>query len=324
MEDAMYNIGIDLGGTNIAAAIVAEDGTIIRKGSTPTMNERQQEAIIKDMAMLAIKLVEEEAGISMDDIHSIGVGSPGTPDPVNGMIVYANNLNFHNTPIRDEMQKYINKPIFVGNDANVAALGEYECGSGSSYNDLVAITLGTGVGSGVIINGTIIDGSFYGGAELGHVSINFDGIVCTCGRKGCWEQYSSASALIRDAKEAAKNNPESKLNALVHGDLTKMNAKIPFDAAQAGDKTAQEVISQYIKHLAVGLVNVINIFQPEVIVLGGGVSAQGDNLIQPLHKEIINEIYGGEKAFKTKIQVAELGNDAGIIGAAMLYKAYEK
>ncbi|QUI25058.1 ROK family protein [Vallitalea pronyensis] len=320
----MYNIGIDLGGTNIAAAIVAEDGTIIRKGSTPTMNERQQEAIIKDMAMLAIKLVEDEAGISMDDIHSIGVGSPGTPDPVNGMIVYANNLNFHNTPIRDEMQKYINKPIFVGNDANVAALGEYECGSGSSYNDLVAITLGTGVGSGVIINGTIIDGSFYGGAELGHVSINFNGIVCTCGRKGCWEQYSSASALIRDAKEAAKNNPESKLNELVHGDLTKMNAKIPFDAAQAGDKTAQEVISQYIKHLAVGLVNVINIFQPEVIVLGGGVSAQGDNLIQPLHKEIINEIYGGEKAFKTKIQVAELGNDAGIIGAAMLYKAYEK
>lgn len=320
----MYNIGIDLGGTNIAAAIVAEDGKIIRKGSTPTMNERSQEEIIKDMAMLAMKLVKEEKGISMDEIHSIGVGSPGTPDPEKGMIVYANNINFHNTPIRDEIRKYIDKPVYVGNDANVAALGEYESGSGSMYNDLVAITLGTGVGSGVIINGTIIDGSFYGGAELGHVSINFDGITCSCGRKGCWEQYSSATALIRDAKEAAKNNPESKLNELVVGDLSKMNAKIPFDAAQTGDQVAQDVIDHYIKYLAVGLVNVINIFQPEVIVLGGGVSAQGDNLIKPLKKEIINEIYGGEGAFKTKIQVAELGNDAGIIGAAMLYKAYEK
>lgn len=319
----MYNIGIDLGGTNIAAAIVAEDGTIIRKGSTPTMNERHQEAIIKDMAMLAIKLVDEQEGMTMDDIHAIGVGSPGTPDPEKGTIVYANNLNFHNTPIRDEIQKYINKPVYVGNDANVAALGEYECGSGSKYNDLVAVTLGTGVGGGVIIDGKIIDGSFNGGAELGHISINFEGRPCNCGRLGCWERYSSATALINDAVEAAKKHPESSLNDLVGGDLSKMNAKIPFDAAQAGDAVAGELIESYIKYLAVGLVNVINIFQPEVIVLGGGVSAQGDNLIKPLNEAIIDEIYGGEDAFKTTIQVAELGNDAGIIGAAMLYKAYE-
>ncbi|GKX30382.1 glucokinase [Vallitalea longa] len=319
----MYNIGIDLGGTNIAAAIVAEDGTIIRKGSTPTLREREYQPILKDMAMLALKLIEEE-GINLEDIHSIGVGSPGTPDPENGIIVYTNNLNFKNTPIRDEIRKYIDKPVYLGNDANVAALGEYECGAGVGYKDLVAITLGTGVGSGVIIDEKIIDGSFNGGAELGHVSIDFNGITCSCGRKGCWEQYSSATALIRDAKEAAAQNTDSLLYKMVDGDLDKMNAKIPFDAAQAGDEVAGAVIDNYVKLLAVGIVNVINIFQPEIIVLGGGVSAQGDNLIKPLKKEIINEIYGGEEAFKTKVQVAKLGNDAGIIGAAMLYRAYEK
>ncbi|GMQ57554.1 ROK family glucokinase [Vallitalea sediminicola] len=319
----MYNIGIDLGGTNIAAAIVAKDGTIIRKDSTPTLGDRDDKLIIKDMAMLALKLIDDE-GISLDDIHSIGVGSPGTPDPEKGLIVYANNIKFNNTPIRDEIRKYIDKPVYIGNDANVAALGEYECGAGVDYKDLVAVTLGTGVGGGIIIDGKIIGGSFNGGAELGHVSIDFNGIQCNCGRKGCWEQYSSATALIRDAKEAAANNKDSKLNELAQGDLSKMNAKIPFDAAQAGDEVAGDVINNYIKHLAVGIVNVINIFQPEIIVLGGGVSAQGDNLIKPLRKEIIDEIYGGEPAFKTKVQVAELGNDAGIIGAAMLYRAYEQ
>jgi glucokinase len=323
MEVNMYNIGIDLGGTNIAAAIVDENGTIIRKGSTPTMSERDYSAIIKDMAMLALKLLEEE-GIDIDDIHSVGVGSPGTPDPENGIIVYANNLRFHNTPIRQEMKKYIDKPIYLGNDANVAAFGEYECGTGLECNNLVAITLGTGVGGGIVIDGKIISGSFNGGAELGHVSINYNGITCTCGRKGCWEQYSSASALIRDAKEAATNNPQSKLNELVDGDLSKMNAKIPFDAALEGDEVADKVIKNYIKYLAIGIANVINVFQPEIVVLGGGVSAQRDNLIKPLEKEVINEIYGGKNAFKTKIKVAKLGNDAGIIGAAMLYKIYEK
>ena len=319
----MYNIGIDLGGTNIAAAIVAEDGTIIRKGSTPTLRERDYKAILKDMAMLALKLIEEE-GINLDEIHSVGVGSPGTPDNEKGIIVYNNNLNFKNTPIREEIRKYIDKPVYIGNDANVAALGEYECGAGIGYKDFVAITLGTGVGGGVIIDEKIIAGSFNGGAELGHISINFDGITCNCGRKGCWEQYSSATALIRDAKEAASKNTDSLLYKMVEGNLDKMNAKVPFDAAQAGDKVAKGVIDNYIKYLAVGLVNVINIFQPEIIVLGGGVSAQGDNLLNPLKKDIINEIYGGKEAFKTKIQVAKLGNDAGIIGAAMLYRAYEK
>lgn len=318
----MLNIGIDLGGTNIAAAIVNDEGKIIRQGSTPTMNERNYQEIVKDMAMLCLKLIDEE-GLSKEDIHSVGIGSPGTPDPVNGIIVYANNLQFNNAPIRTEFQKYYDIPVFVENDANVAALGEYESGAGAHYKDFVAITLGTGVGSGIIIDRKIIGGSWNGGAEMGHMVIRSGGEPCSCGRKGCWESYSSATGLIRDAKTAASVHPESLLNKLVGGEINKMNAKIPFDAAQSGDAVAQQVIDEYISNLAVGLVNVINIFQPEIIVLGGGVSAQKDKLVEPLKAKIIEEIYGGEAAFKTKIEIAQLGNDAGIIGAAMLYRILE-
>lgn len=317
----MFTIGIDLGGTNIAVAIVSEEGKIIRKGSVPTLSERAYTAIINDMIDLTEKLMKEQ-GISIDDIHSIGIGSPGIVNNSTGMIEYANNLKFKDVPIRQEIQKRLNKPVYIGNDANVAAYGEYENGAGELYKDLVAITLGTGVGGGIIVDGKLLTGSFNGGAEIGHMVLEVGGTLCTCGRKGCWECYSSATGLIQEAKRVAEEHPESMLNELVKGDLNKMNAKIPFDAAQAGDSIAQKVIDWYIKYLSIGLVNTINIFQPEVIVLGGGVSAQKEKLIEPLKKEIISEIYGGEEAFKTEIKVAELGNDAGIIGAALLYKMY--
>ena len=318
----MYSIGVDLGGTNIAVAVVDEEGKILVKGSTPTMNDRSYEPIVADMAKLCKELVAE-AGLDMSDIHSVGIGSPGIPDPVNGKIVYANNLNFKDAPIREEFQKHMDLPVYIENDANVAAFGEYESGAGKLYKDLIAITLGTGVGGGIILDHKIIGGSWNGGAELGHIVIKAGGVQCTCGRKGCWERYSSATGLIREAKQAALANPDSKLNKLVDGDLDRMNAKIPFDAAQAGDVIAQSVVEQYIEDLAIGLVNVINIFQPEIIVLGGGVSAQGDNLILPLKSRMAEEIYGGEAMFKTKLEVAQLGNDAGIIGAALLYRLFE-
>lgn len=319
----MYNIGIDLGGTNIAAAIVDESGTILRKGSVPTLRERDYTLIVKDMATLALNLVKEH-GLDVKDIHSVGIGSPGTPDTEKGLIVYANNLQFNNTPIREEFNKYFNVPVYIENDANAAAFGEFVSGVGSKFKDFVAITLGTGVGAGVIVDNKIITGSFHGGAELGHAVIQVGGSTCTCGRKGCWEEYSSATALIREGKKAAIAHPASKLNELVGSDIEKMNAKIVFDAAQAGDEVAQSVIDWYIDYLAVGLVNVINIFQPQAIALGGGVSAQKENLLVPLRDKMVHEIYGGAEALKTELLVCELGNDAGIIGAAMLYKLYDK
>lgn len=319
----MYNIGIDLGGTNIAAAVIDANANIVAKGSVPTMRERSYEAIVKDMAKLALDITKE-AGLEPEDIHSVGIGSPGTPDTKNGIIVYANNLNFKNTPIRDEFHKYFKVPLYIENDANAAAYGEFIAGVGNKYSDFVAVTLGTGVGGGIIINNKIITGSYHGGAEIGHMVLSVDGLQCSCGRKGCFEQYSSATALIRKASEAAREHKESKLNLLVDGDISKMNAKIPFDAAQAKDEVAQGVIDWYIKHLAIGLVNIINVFQPEAIALGGGVSAQKENLIDPLLKQMEGEIYGGQEALRTKLLVCELGNDAGIIGAGMLYKIYDE
>lgn len=318
----MLNIGVDLGGTNIAIAIVTEEGKILRQGSTPTMRERGYTEIVADMAKLCKELLAAE-GLTEADVHSVGIGSPGTCNPESGVVEYANNLTFKDTPIRAEFQKHLDLPVFIGNDANVAAYGEFMSGAGKMYKDLIAITLGTGVGGGIILDGKLVCGSFNGGAELGHTVIHSHGEQCSCGRKGCWEAYSSATALIREASDAAVANPDSTLNTLVKGDVSNMNAKIPFDAAQAGDAVAIGVVDNYIENLAIGLVNVINIFQPEVIVLGGGVSAQKENLIRPLKEKMIHEIYGGAEMLKTEIKVAELGNDAGIIGAAMLYQLYD-
>lgn len=318
----MYSIGVDLGGTNIAAAIVDEHGVIVKKGSVPTNRERAAEPIIKDMVDLCKQLIEE-SDISENDVRAIGIGSPGTVNSETGIIEYANNISFKDVEIVKIFKKYFDKDVFITNDANAAAYGEYSSGAGEIYDDFVAVTLGTGVGSGAIMHNKMIEGAFFGGAELGHTVIEMGGEPCSCGRKGCWEAYSSATALIREATKAAAANPTSKLNDLVGGDLDKMNAKVPFDAAQDGDAVAGQVIDWYLRHLAAGLVNVINIFQPEIVVLGGGVSAQKDKLIVPLKKLMTEEIYGGEDAFKTKLAVAELGNDAGIIGAAMLYKLHQ-
>lgn len=314
----MYYVGVDLGGTSIKAAIVSEEGKILVKDSVPTYAERSSGEILKDMAML-IKGLIDDAGVSEEQIQSIGVGSPGTPDVENGILLYANNFaDFNNAPVRSELQKYLNLPVYLENDANAAALGESMVGAGRDYGNCVAITLGTGVGGGIIIDDKVYAGSFHGGAELGHTVIEVGGEQCSCGRKGCWEAYSSATAIIRDGRIAAARYPKCLINEYVDGDLSKVNAKVVFDAYHEGDEYAKEVVERYIKYLAIGVVNTINLLEPEVLVIGGGVSAQKDNLLNPLLDYVKDEVYGGEP--KTKIKIAELGNDAGLIGAAFLGK----
>jgi len=209
----MYTIGIDLGGTNIAAAIVSKEGEILIKESVPTHRERSDEEIIKAMAELSIHLIEK-AKIEQSQIHSIGIGSPGMVDSEKGILIYANNLNFKNSSVAKVFQSYFNIPVYLENDANAAAFGEYESGAGKKYRDMVAVTLGTGVGGGIILDGRIISGSFGGGGEIGHAVILADGDDCSCGRKGCWESYSSATGLIKHAKQMALKHPESLLNKL--------------------------------------------------------------------------------------------------------------
>lgn len=313
----MYYLGIDLGGTNIAIGLVDEQGHIIHRGSIPTGRERSADVILKDMAMLALE-VAKEAGVDLERINSVGVGSPGAPDVQNGIILYNNNLGFRNVPVRAELQKYLPLPIYVDNDANCAALAEGLIGAAGGVRYSVTVTLGTGIGGGVIIDHNIYSGFNNAGSELGHMVVKAGGKLCTCGRKGCWEAYASARGLIEAAQEAAAEAPGSLLYTMVNGDLSKMTAKTPFDAAKEGDAAAAAVIDQFLDFLAVGMGNIINIFQPEVIVVGGGVSKEGDALLVPLEEKVAREHYGQEGIPAAKIRLALLGNDAGIVGAALL------
>ncbi len=314
----MYRVGIDLGGTNIAIGIVDETGKMIYKNSTPTLtNERTSEELVEVMAKFAIQVVEE-AGLTMDDIKSVGIGSPGTPDAKNGILLYANNLRMFNVPMRAIMQRYIDKPIYIGNDANCAALGEVVAGGAKDTECAIMITLGTGVGGGIVINNKIYDGFNNAGGELGHFVMVVDGEYCTCGRNGCFEAYASATALINQTVKAAKEHPESMIHSLVNGDLSKVTGKTAFDAMHAGDATGKAVIDNYIRYLGEGVVSLINIFQPEVFLIGGGICAQKEALFGPLNEMAKKYAYSKDESKLTKIMPAVLGNDAGIIGAAML------
>ena len=314
----MYYLGVDLGGTTIKVGLVNEQYQILQSISGPTGRERNSEEVLKDMAMLCLEIMKLQ-GITEKEIHSIGIGSPGIASPGEGMILSASNLNFNHVNVREEIQKYINTDVFVENDANCAALGEVICGAAKGESNVVVVTLGTGVGGGIVTEGRINRGSFFGAGEIGHQVICYEnGVPCGCGRKGCWEQYASATALIRQAKAAVEKVPESMILSLAkEKKLDNINAKVIFDAAQAGDQIAQDVLERYFKYIACGITNIINILDPGMIVLGGGMSAQKEYLSDPVTKYVEEEMYGS-LSLKTKIKAAKLGNGAGIIGAAFL------
>ena len=311
----MYNIGIDLGGTNIAGGIVDNTGKLVYKKSVPTLHERGAEAVIKDIIALC-KSMAEESSVELSQIKSLGIGCPGTVNPPEGILVYATNLNFKNIHIGDMVGKELNLPVYIENDANCAALGESLFGAAKGSKNSVTVTLGTGVGGGIIIDGSIYSGSFFGAGELGHHIIRMGGELCGCGSRGCWEAYASATGLIRETVKGAEDNPESIINRYVNGNLDEITAKTAFDAAAEGDNTAKEIVNNYIEHLCVGFSNIVNLLQPEIIVIGGGISGQGDDLITAIENRVSETVLGGN--LKTRYLTAKLGNDAGIIGAAML------
>ena len=315
----MYRLGIDLGGTNIVAGLVDEEYNIVAKASCKTNVPRPESDICDSMAEVALKAIEK-AGITIEDVESVGIGVPGAVNPKTGMIEYSANLYFHNWEVVKMMEERLNTTVHIENDANAAALGEYLAGSAKGVKDAVAITLGTGVGGGIIINGKIYSGSNFAGAELGHMVIVKDGKECGCGRKGCWEAYSSATGLINLTKQKilSEKLDFSYMLKMCDGDINKVNGKTAFDAAAAGDPDAQEVLDEYFSYLATGLVNIINIFQPDVLCIGGGISNQGENLLRPLRNIIEQERYSKHNAKQTRLCTCSLGNDAGIIGAAFL------
>lgn len=318
----MYKLGIDLGGTNIVAAVVDNDKKIIAAGKIKTNTPRPAEEIVEDM-IKAAETACKNAGITMDDIDSIGVGSPGAIDPVNGVVCYANNLGFYNVPMKKIFEERTGKPFYIENDANAAAYGEYIAGAGKGTNDFIAITLGTGVGGGVIIGGKIFSGSNCAGAELGHTVICIDGEMCTCGRQGCWEAYASATALIRQTRQAMIKYPDSKMWELCDGKLENVSGITAFNAMREGDEAGKRVVDRYIEYVAIGVANNINIFQPDMLCIGGGISKEGDTLINPIREFVKGENYARNIEKKTEIRAAALGNDAGIIGAAFLCELYK-
>lgn len=312
----MYTIGIDLGGTNIVAGVVDENYRIIGTVKRKTLLPRPAQGIVEDMAEAAREAVAA-SGLTMDDIASVGVGSPGTCNADTGIVEYSNNLRFENLPLRDLLKDMLGKEIYIENDANAAALGEAVAGAARGAQSCVCITLGTGVGGGIIIDGKVYGGFNFAGAELGHTVIVVDGEPCTCGRNGCWESYASATALISQTKSAMQANPDSKMWQ-ISGSIGKVDGRTAFDAMRAGDTAGKQVVDRYINYIACGLVNVINIFQPEVLCIGGGICKEGDTLLKPLEEYIKRERYSKFSSHQTRLCVAELGNDAGIIGAAVL------
>ncbi len=315
----MYRIGVDLGGTNIVSAVVDEKYNIISKAGTPTLVSKGEEEIFDNIAK-TVKEAVSKAGIAEDEIESIGVGTPGSVNKEKEVIEFANNLGFDNTPAYKLLRERTGfKKVYFDNDANCAALGESLAGAGKGYKNFVAVTLGTGVGSGIISDGKLVTGVNYTAGEMGHMVIVFNGEQCSCGRRGCWERYASATALIQQTRDAMVVNPFTKMWDIVKdGDIRNVNGKTAFDGMRAGDFTAQKVVEKYMGYLACGLVNIINTFQPEVLCVGGGIGNEKENLLAPVRKLVRAQTYSIHAERQTKIVPAELGNNAGIIGAAML------
>ena len=312
-----YYIGVDLGGTNIAIGVVNEQFDIVGKTSVPTNCPRSAEEIADDIANTAKELLNKYS-ISLNDVSSIGIGTPGSVNSDNGVVERAYNLGFVDTPLKELISQRLDIKCFVENDANAAAYGEFLAGNAVGSKNAVCVTIGTGIGGGIIINGKIYSGSNFYGAELGHVVMIMNGEQCNCGRKGCMEKYCSANALIDQTKKAMLEDKDSLMWELCQNDIEKVDGRTSFDAMKKNDKTAAKVVNKYIEYLACGCTNFINIFQPDVLLIGGGVSKEGEFILKPLRELAIKEAFVMSPEKAPKILAAKLGNDAGIIGAALL------
>ena len=312
----MYRIGIDLGGTNIAAGLVNDAFEIVDSISVPTNVPRSVGAIIDDMAMLVDSLVQRNH-LQRADISSVGVGVPCTANEENGHMEDANNLGFDDEPFLTPLGEKLGLPVFFGNDANVAAWDEYLCGN-YEEDSFIMVTIGTGIGGGIILNGKLWAGINGAAGEFGHLSLNFDGVPCNCGRTGCFEVYASANALIVQAREAMEHAPDTVLWKLCGGDASRVEAKSVFDGAAAGDSTCAALLERYTDLLSEGITSIINLFQPARLCIGGGVSRAGDALLLPLREKVWARLYSKNSKRNTEITLAKLDNDAGIIGAALL------
>lgn len=318
MPKETVRVGIDLGGTNIKVGLLSGENTLLSKNSRKTRPyDRPWQEVVADMAAL-IREELGKLGLGEADVEKIGIGSPGMIDHINGVVKFAGNFNWSEVPLVEELGRYFAQPIRLSNDANCAVLGECVAGAATGCTTVVLLTLGTGVGGGVIANGILQEGGSAGGMELGHTLLVMGGEGCTCGRLGCLEAYASATGLIRHATQAARANPQSLMHGLCQGNLANMDGRIPFDAMNQGDEAALQVVEFYIHCLGEGIINFINIWRPEKVLVGGGISNEGDGLLKPLNAYVQPRAFAGGRGFVAPIERAVLGNDAGLYGAAAL------
>ena len=316
----MKYIGIDVGGTNLKAGLVDELGLILASQSVKVSGLDDQEALAWALVELTQELCRA-AGVPLDQLACVGVGIPGTVEVRSGTVLYTCNLPLKNVPLRKLFHRYLATPFYIENDANCAALAEYFVGAGRGSKRFITVTLGTGIGGGIIHNGKIFHGANGMAGEVGHMSIVYGGEPCPCGRRGCWERYASATALKRMAQQAVHEHPDSILGAMVAENGGHVSGRSAFDAMRRGDSVGKAVCEQYIDYLAAGIINLVNIFQPDTLAIGGGVSNEEDAyLLQPLRRRVERESIPCSRDKMTKIVKAELGNRAGIIGAAFLGK----
>ena len=313
----MYYIGIDVGGMSIKAGVADINGNVLHKTTIVTRGNYDAEyTISNDIHKLIVKLLDE-ANIPEEKIAAVGIGQAGSIDSERGIINYWNNIPMKNVHVVEELKKWHKMPVFIDNDANVAALGECVFGAAKGLRNVMLVTLGTGVGSGIIIDGKIYRGEYGAGAEAGHMRIVMNGEPCTCGGRGCWEAYASVSALIRQTKAAMEKHPESMMCSIA-AEMGEVNDITSFKAARAGDKAALEVVARYIEYVGTGLVSLQNIFRPQIFLIGGGISKEGEFLTAPLEKFVHDGMFDKETGDPVKIRPAALHNDAGILGAAAL------
>ena len=311
-----YFIGIDLGGTNIAAGVVSEEGQLICKTSLPTGAGRPAEAIVADMAR-AVELCLADSGLEKGQIEALGVGVPGAIDNNTGTVLFTSNLDWRELPLTRMLQSKLGLPVCLGNDADCAALGETLAGGAKEFDSALMITLGTGVGGGLVSHRKLFTGWSGVGIEPGHFTLVAGGVKCGCGNRGCFEAYASATALIRQTREAMITHPDCAIWKFADS-VEQVNAKTVFDAAATGDAIAQGVVDQYEEYLAAGIGGIVNLFRPHAVILGGGVSNQGENLLVPLREKLKKYCYASEFIAPPQVVKATLGNYAGIIGAALL------
>jgi Transcriptional regulator/sugar kinase len=316
----MYYVGVNFDITNLIAGVVDEDRNIILKESVPTLRYRSIPEIVNDLALLINRIVKK-AGLDLEkDIKYVGIGSYGSIDTEKGIIIYSSSFGFRDVHLLDEIKKHIKIPVYIENDANCYALAESRLGATKGYKNSVIVTIGSAISGGIIIKDEVYHGGFYGAGKFGHHVIILDGEKCQCGRNGCWAAYASSVAIIRDARIAAIRHPESEMFKMINGDIRLMNYRIPFEAAKKGDEFAKEIVYMYKRYIALGLINIVNMLQPDAIAIGGKMRKMGNEFIDDVAALVEEKTYGQHKDKNTKILLTQLGYDAVIIGATMLEK----